>query len=722
MQRYYALNQMKSVTKSKDIQIHIYKMPVFDVEKIHQENGQVVGKLKKQNGYQIIGFYQSYIASFEEIKNWEGVPNFDAHEFRSINLSSEMERSLLERVILRKLESTKGYRGFKGVFVFEGKEYRKEIDDVIAKRTLHLDIYVNEDGDIYIGFELTHRFFRKENIFKKVINNTIDEDTEVMDIQGKHFLYKGVDKKTVSDPIEVLGGRSILEYFEINGRKNEVKDIEPDTPVVLVANKNNESRMVYYAPQMLFEACTFAQLPTKTSKYINSYIKLDANSRMRASLDMLFEILDKNTELIQCNKGGILVKNQNCEINFLKIPMLLFGKGRKSTSPFSALKNGQIFGATEKSELTIHFFAEDTIVSSFKNNDGVGYKVRQFIEEIKTLSLKLGVELHIHQTSKEIKDYTNVSFQNIAEFKQKLKSISSQLQYPTVVVASEKSVENCYETLKKECARHNIPTQVVTTDTLDIKESTKIYALLNILLGIYAKAGIQPWVLAEKMHSDCYIGLDVSHENGRHSTGIVQIVGRDGRVLDSGPMSSTEAGEIIRSETIEEIVANAVYAYEKEFQERPKHITIHRDGNGHDVEIKSLQKVMGEYNISFDYISVVKDARRRMCVFIDAEKKEDKKWETELGLVYSKKNVAFLTATNPRPTIGTAKPIRITQLYGNLDFKHVIQDIYSLSYMHIGALNKSRLPITIHYADLSSTYYNRGLIPNTNTKKSLHFL
>lgn len=715
MVNYYALTQWKLNTKSDEIKIHIYKMPVLDMEKIHHENGQIVSQLRKQNKYKITSFCNSYIASFEKLENWKDVPGYDKYEFRTIDISNPTERALLERMILKKLENTNNHKGFRGLFIFERVEHQKDFNDVIAKRALSLDVHVDREGFIYIGFELVHRFFRKENILKKVLNGSIEKGTELMDTQSKHYLYLGLDGTTVSDYNEALR-KSILEYYESVGREREVAHVPTNTPTVIVTNKNSSNYQIVYPPQLLFEACTYEQLGHQTVKKVNSYIKLSPHDKMTISIALLTEILNNNRHFLRYDKKGLLVQNQNYKVMNLNSPKLLFGNGQTSFNTISALRNGHIFDSEKKNELTIHFFTEDIIVQSLREKNDTGEKVLGFIKDIKELSLRLGIELNIHQSSKEIVDYTNVSFKSNAEFKQKLKKISSQLEHLTIVLASEKNAETCYETLKKECARHDIPTQVVTMKTLDIREKGKEYALLNILLGIYAKAGIQPWILAEQMNSDCYIGLDVSHENGRHSTGIVQVVGKDGRILDSGPMSSTEAGEIIRLETLEEIVSNAVYKYEEEFKERPKHITFHRDGKGHDSEIESLKKITDEYQIDFDYISIIKNANRRMCVI------ESEGWKTEIGLVYMKEKNAFLTATNPHSSVGMAKPIKITQLHGTLNFKDVIQDIYSLSYMHIGALNKSRLPITIHYADLSSTYYNRGLIPVTNTGKSLHFL
>ncbi|MCT4604900.1 MAG: hypothetical protein N4A64_02180 [Marinisporobacter sp.] len=89
---------------------------------------------------------------------------------------------------------------------------------------------------------------------------------------------------------------------------------------------------------------------------------------------------------------------------------------------------------------------------------------------------------------------------------------------------------------------------------------------------------------------------------------------------------------------------------------------------------------------------------------------------------YIKENTAYLCSTNPRDHIGMAQPIKIVHRYGEKDIKDIVEDIYNLSFMHIGSLIKTRLPVTIHYADLSSTFSSRGWMLRSGDGKALHFV
>jgi argonaute-like protein implicated in RNA metabolism and viral defense len=101
----------------------------------------------------------------------------------------------------------------------------------------------------------------------------------------------------------------------------------------------------------------------------------------------------------------------------------------------------------------------------------------------------------------------------------------------------------------------------------------------------------------------------------------------------------------------------------------------------------------------------------------------NKKWVTKQGVYYSKRNTAYLCATDPKEVVGMAQPIKIVQKTNGLSIHEIVSDIYKLSFMHIHSMLKTRLPITIHYADLSSTFHNRGLIhPRSQHERALPFV
>lgn len=101
----------------------------------------------------------------------------------------------------------------------------------------------------------------------------------------------------------------------------------------------------------------------------------------------------------------------------------------------------------------------------------------------------------------------------------------------------------------------------------------------------------------------------------------------------------------------------------------------------------------------------------------------NKTWMTEQGVYYKKDREGYLCSTSPREFIGMARVVKVVQKTNYLDFDQIMSDVYKLSFMHIHSMLKTRLPITTHYADLSSTFHNRGLLhPSSKHEKSLPFV
>lgn len=175
-----------------------------------------------------------------------------------------------------------------------------------------------------------------------------------------------------------------------------------------------------------------------------------------------------------------------------------------------------------------------------------------------------------------IKAYINLTPINIKNenvFELNIIQIIENYNNPVLVILEKENIDKYYETLKKIFGgRNNIPTQFVDLDTIkkcdpkiDNKRG-KESIFLNILLGIYCKSGIQPWVLANGLSADCYIGLDVCRENNMSTAGLIQVIGKDGRVLKSKTISSHQSGEKIQINILKDIIFEAKQAYKNTYK------------------------------------------------------------------------------------------------------------------------------------------------------------
>ena len=139
--------------------------------------------------------------------------------------------------------------------------------------------------------------------------------------------------------------------------------------------------------------------------------------------------------------------------------------------------------------------------------------------------------------------------------------------------------------------------------------------------------------------------------------------------------------------------------------------------SGVTIDIIRTKNTLYYLKIEFDYIEITKNINRRIATISKGQE-----WKTIMGRCYYKDNLAFICTTKPYEGMGMAQPIRIRRVFGSLDIEKIVEDVYKLTFMHIGSLNKIRLPITTYYADLSSTYGNRGLIPTNIYTNNLYFV
>jgi hypothetical protein len=710
---YHASTDIKVKQNALDRKIHMYETKVVDAAKRHEQNYQPVNELIRLNGIPGIAFHDRTIVSFHEIKNW-GSYQFIEHQYRAIDPAKQFERAMLEKLLLRELERTsyakRHYNSLHGEFLIKEEQI---VGNLSIRGCLTFQCNIDTDGNIFFGCDYSHRFSKKQSIAQALKEGKIKEGCAVVDRYRKEYQFVRVSGYTVREKIDSWG-QSIVEYYQ-NRKEGKILDkVPPDTKVIVVKTKNHDQEL-YYAPQLLFEKSSLDSIPPALQKKVNQVIKMSADKKMKLIIDHSMNILNAS-EHLTLEKGGFLVENQGFRTRQFSPPALVFGQNQEHVTPSQGLTRFGVYQSTN-APLRINFLVDNHIVALMKNPSSQHLGIFEgFVEDLLNLSDQLHVPIEKVNVGSKI-GYNDLTFSDRFQLRKKLRTITEHLHYTTVVLLDIHNKE-AYEVLKQELSgKAGIPIQVIYFDTIH-SETTRKFSLLNILLGIYAKSGIQPWILKEPLLRDCYIGLDVSHEEGRHSAGMTQVVGKDGRVLAASAISGNEAGEIISKQTFENIIHEAIHSYEKTYGRIPENMVFHRDGKGSDEEIKRIKEIVHPSTITFDYVAIKKNVNRRMASFNTVQKK----WETIQGMAYIKGIEAYMCTTNPRAAVGMADPIKIEHLYGNQQLEEILKEIYALSFMHIGALNKSRLPITTHYADKSSTFYNRGMLPTVGKEKAIYFV
>ena len=700
------ITEFKNELKSSDIKIWIYTLLVKDLDKKHRENYDNIKFLKKENkDILIIEFNENLIGSFDEIKNW-GEIKYTKSEYRNIQTNILTERKLLERMLLQEIRQSSDKSKYEIINNEKNCVYIKQAllnkDNIILKRKINFDVNIKEDENIIVGFDLSHSYDYINTLAEEL--NVVKPGDKVKDYYN-HIVYEfvSVAEFSISDVNEYMQC-SIIDYYKNKNQSYIVDKLNPKTKAVLVSKNKN---IFPYIPNRLKRVCDYGNLESRILKECSEHTKLSAHKKMKLSIDITEDVL-VNSQYTKFNKKNMLIENLGYKKHTLPKPRFIFGNSKKHSSILYGLPEN---GSYENREINIMYFIDPNILKNKSKYD----KMLKFSLNLEQFSKDMGVVLNRQKSNVSFK---SINIDNKDKFECDIRKIAYNYKNPVVVIMDDENCEKYYLSIKKIFGKkHNIATQFVTFSTLNYNEKNKNAILLNILLGIYGKSGIQPWILDKPLTSDCYIGLDVSRENKINTAGIIQIVGKDGRILKSKTIVAPQRGEKINTQTIKEIFYEAVTSYEKIYEEPLKHLVIHRDGITRE-ELEVLKETSRNLDIKFDYIEITKNINRRMATF----KVDEKLWKTQMGVYYSKDNFAYMITTNPYGKIGMAKPLRIRRVYGNQPMENIVEDVYKLSFMHIGSILKSRLPVTTHYADLSSIYGIRELMPNNMDNNTLHFI
>ncbi|MFQ7521833.1 MAG: Piwi domain-containing protein [Terrisporobacter sp.] len=700
------ITEFKNELKSSDIKIWIYTLPVKDLDKKHRENYDNIKFLKKENkDILIIEFNENLIGSFDEIKNW-GEIKYTKSEYRNIQTNILTERKLLERMLLQEIRQSSDKSKYEIINNEKNCVYIKQAllnkDNIILKRKINFDVNIKEDENIIVGFDLSHSYDYINTLAEEL--NVVKPGDKVKDYYN-HIVYEFVSVAdfSISDVNEYMQC-SIIDYYKNKNQSYIVDKLNPKTKAVLVSKNKN---IFPYIPNRLKRVCDYGNLESRILKECSEHTKLSAHKKMKLSIDITEDVL-VNSQYTKFNKKNMLIENLGYKKHTLPKPRFIFGNSKKHSSILYGLPEN---GSYENREINIMYFIDPNILKNKSKYD----KMLKFSLNLEQFSKDMGVVLNRQKSNVSFK---SINIDNKDKFECDIRRIVDNYKNPVIVIMDDENCEKYYSSIKKIFGnKHNIATQFISFSTLNYNEKNKNAVLLNILLGIYGKSGIQPWILDGQLTADCYIGLDVSRENKLSTAGIIQIVGKDGRILKSKSLTSPQSGEKINTDTIREIFYEAVASYEKIYNEYPKHIVIHRDGISRE-ELDILKETAKNLDIKFEYVEITKNVNRRIATF----KTSDGLWETEMGSYYAKENFAYIVTTNPYEKIGMAKPLRIKRVHGEQSMDKIVEDVYKLSFMHIGSILKSRLPVTTHYADLSSTYGNRELIPNNIDSNALHFI
>ncbi len=258
-----------------------------------------------------------------------------------------------------------------------------------------------------------------------------------------------------------------------------------------------------------------------------------------------------------------------------------------------------------------------------------------------------------------------------------------------------------YDDFKYYALNKRLQSQVIQPSTIGNE-----WAVNNIMLGILAKTGNIPFVLANPItYADLIVGLDVSRRRKKNNTGsintaaIAKIYLTDGQFLHYNIRDATVEGE-----TIPRNVLQGIFPVET-FQ--GKRVIIHRDGNLQESEETDLLAWGKEISAEFYFVEVIKSGSPRIY-----DQQGKKTLKAPKGSIFKLSDTEALLVSSEFPDTleATPQPVRV-RVHPPFTLEQGLHSVLSLTLLHYGSVRPPRLPVTTFYADKISKMASKGIRP-----------
>lgn len=203
-------------------------------------------------------------------------------------------------------------------------------------------------------------------------------------------------------------------------------------------------------------------------------------------------------------------------------------------------------------------------------------------------------------------------------------------------------------------------------------------------LDILVTSGYWLWALAEPLHYDLYVGVDVLN----HAAGFT-FVGAGATLCRFHP-SISDQKEKLNAHQMEDELCENIRQMSNRIREKtgtlPRHLIIHRDGRSYDTEIEGLENAVAQLrregvlapDVLTGVVEIHKTTAEKIRLFGQLY---GRPVNPMIGSyhVFDRESGLLCTTGFPGLLRGTADPLMAKIVYGNLDIEGVLQDIYNLS-------------------------------------------
>jgi hypothetical protein len=545
---------------------------------------------------------------------------------------------------------------------------------------------------------------KKGKIGRNVFEHKLKRISRIVSLDPK----KTVDTPSFTDP----STKRLTSVIEYQKNRYGITSIQRSEPIVFL--RYGESlELAHHAPSLLKPILTTDEVSPEIQK---EHVFLPPHRRWRAILDYRNALSSLQLANIKVEFNTRMASYQDFPFGLISFPSLVFEDGQ-TVKPrnYEEVRNFKTdclmrYGPFEKPTIM-----ETCLIYRADFNRDV---ILEFYNDLKDCMQKY-YRTALSPKPREIstKDYYDLA-EKISEYRDRMKT-----SFFIVFLPSKEAPE--YDFVKAELPA---PSQGISMANVGLKDSIKKMTdeerksrslarycgiVFTVATGIFIQAGGLPWILGDPLHADCHIGIDVGGKEAKVAC-YGYLFDNQGRIVgtDTG---TAQTGEIVETGRIKMAIKKLL----SKAKCRPNmRIIICRDGRLSQEErqgiIEAVQEVVDPITVQTLNLSIAeihKDVPYRM--FGRKDRLIQNPVMGRFALVDG--NLGVLCTTGyPLISKRVAQPllVKLLNLYGQIDIRKVLGDIFYLSELNWIAGNKpTKLPIVISLAENRALFAEKGVSP-----------
>jgi argonaute-like protein implicated in RNA metabolism and viral defense len=258
----------------------------------------------------------------------------------------------------------------------------------------------------------------------------------------------------------------------------------------------------------------------------------------------------------------------------------------------------------------------------------------------------------------------------------------------------------------------SLPSQVIDQATV-LKTKSLKYVMQNVALGMIAKMGHIPYILANPLnYADFVVGIDIARKRNKSGVGsqnaaaLAQIYHQGGHFAHCRVIETPLEGE-----TVPAPILRGLFPL-NEFE--GKTVIIHRDGLFRGNEVEIIKEHMTRLRAKVYFVEVIKSGAPRLY------KQNGSIVAPEIGTTFLLSDTEAFIVTSTSST-ATPQPLHI-RTEEPFTIGKALHSVLMLTLMHHGSLKRPRLPISIHYSDKIGYLALRGVKPRGGQSTDMYWL